>query len=102
MYVGLQCIGCGCKLLNPGHTFKIIGIIQEIMRIIVFVHLNRWTWLRKESLPGHPKALLPLLDTYSHRSAHRTRIGVCQLLKIGMTKPDIIRINSKIIDIIVI
>ena len=34
------------------------------MRIIVIVHLKRWTWLRKESLPGHPKALLPLLDTY--------------------------------------
>ena len=34
------------------------------MRIIVIVYLNRWTWLGKESLPGHPKALLPLLDTY--------------------------------------
>jgi len=64
MYNCLQCVGWGCKLLNPGQTFEIIGIIQDIMRIIVLVHLKRWTWLRTESLPGHPKALLPLLDTY--------------------------------------
>jgi hypothetical protein len=64
MDVGLQCVGRGYRLLNHGQTFKIIGIIQEIMRIIVFVHLNRWIWLHKESFPGHPKALLPLLDTY--------------------------------------
>ena len=64
MDVGLQCVGRGYRLLNHGQTFKIIGIIQEIMRIIVIVHMNRWSWFRKASLPCHPKALLPLLDTY--------------------------------------
>ncbi len=36
LYVGLQCVGRGYKLLKPGQTFEIIGIIQEIMRIIVY------------------------------------------------------------------
>ena len=89
LYVGLQCIGRGYKLLNPGLTFKIIGIIHEIMRIIiVFVWLNMSALLHKASLPGHPRLI-------SHLWVHRTTIGVCQLLKNGMQNPDIIRNNSK-------
>ncbi len=64
LYVGLQCVGRGYKLLDPGQTFKIIGIIQEIMRIIVFVLQSMLTWLHKASSHGHPKALPALLDTY--------------------------------------
>ena len=64
LYVGLQCIGRGYKLLNPGLTFKIIGIIHEIMRIIVFVWLNLLALLHKASLPGHPEAVMTLLETY--------------------------------------
>jgi hypothetical protein len=72
LYVDMQpeCIGRDYKLLNPGQTFKKIGIIQEIMRIIVLVQLNMLpvTWLHKTSLPqaGHDptKALLMLLETY--------------------------------------
>ena len=45
-------------------TFEIIGIIQEIMRIIVWVQLNMLTWLHKTSLSGRPEALLMLLETY--------------------------------------
>jgi hypothetical protein len=41
----LQCVGRGYKLLNPGQKFKIRGIIQEIMRIIVLVQLNMLAWL---------------------------------------------------------
>jgi hypothetical protein len=33
------------------------------MCIIVFFQLNMWAWLHKTGLPGHPKALLALLDT---------------------------------------
>jgi hypothetical protein len=70
LYVGLQCaVGRGNKPellnLNPGQTFKIKGIIQEIMRtgIIVFIPSQRLpvnmmlTWLHKAGLPGHPEAL---------------------------------------------
>ena len=64
LYVGLQCVCRGYKLLNPGQTFDIIGIIQDIMRIIVFIELNMLTWLHKASMPGHPEALLMLLETY--------------------------------------
>ena len=51
-------------LLNPRQTFEIIGIIQEIMRIIVLVQLNMLTWLHKTSLSGRPEVLLMLLETY--------------------------------------
>jgi hypothetical protein len=34
------------------------------MRIIVFFQLNMWAWLHNTGLPGHPNALLQLLDTY--------------------------------------
>ncbi len=53
-------------MLNPGKTFKKIGIIKETKHIIVFVELNMLTWLHKASLPGHPdsEALLMLLETY--------------------------------------
>ncbi len=64
LYVGLQCVGRGYKLLNPGQTFVITGIIQEIMCILVLVQLNMLTWLHKTSLPGRPEALLMLLETY--------------------------------------
>ncbi len=112
-YVGLQCKGWGYKLLNPERTFKIIGIIQEIMCIILFyqVQLNMFTWLQNTSVPGQPKASRLCWCCWrliSHRWAHRTRIGGCRLLEIGMQNPDIIRIwfrnlnNSKIISIIVI
>ncbi len=63
LYLGLQCIGRGYKLLNPGQKFKIIGIIQEIMSIIVLVQLNRLAWLHKASLPGHPEAVPALQET---------------------------------------
>ncbi len=81
-------------LLNPRQTFEIIGIIQEIMRIIVLVQLNMLTWLHKTSLPGRPEALLMLLET-CHSSlpaewSHRKRIGVCRLLETGMQNTDII------------
>ena len=64
LYVVLQCVGRCFKLQNPGHTIEIIGIIQEIMRIIVFFQQNMWVWLHNANLPAHPKALLALLDTY--------------------------------------
>jgi hypothetical protein len=54
----------GYKLLNPGQTFKIVGIIQEVMCTIVLVQLKMLTWPHKASLPGHTKALLALLNTY--------------------------------------
>ncbi len=80
------------------------------MHIIIFFQLNMCAWLHKAGFPGHPKALLAqspwlrVLDTYpsqslaTHCSAHRTRVGVRQLLTIGMRNPDkadIIRNNSK-------
>jgi hypothetical protein len=34
------------------------------MCIILFFQLNMWAWLHNVSLPGHPKALLALLDSY--------------------------------------
>ncbi len=68
LYVSLQCVGQGYKLLNPRQTFEIIGIIQEIMHIIVLVLLNMLTWLHKTSLPGRPEALLMLLETRSYHS----------------------------------
>jgi hypothetical protein len=56
-------------------------------------------WLHKASLPGHPKLCWRCWRLISNLWAHRTTIGVCQLLKIGMLKlqlnPDIIRNNSK-------
>jgi hypothetical protein len=50
-------------MLNPGQKFKIIGIIQEIMRIIVLIQLNMLAWLHKASLPGHPEAMPALQET---------------------------------------
>jgi hypothetical protein len=47
------------------------------------------------SLPGHPKLCWRCLRLISHRLAQSTRIGVCQLLKIGTQNPDIIRNNNK-------
>ncbi len=45
LYVGLLCL-CWCyRLLNPGQTIEIIGIIQDIMRIIVFSQLKMWALL---------------------------------------------------------
>jgi hypothetical protein len=64
LYVGLQCVSRGYKLLNLRQTFEILGIIQEIIRRIVLVQLNMLTWLHKTSLPGRPAALLMLLETY--------------------------------------
>ena len=64
LHVVLQCVGRCFKLLNPGQTIEIIGIIQEIMRLIVFFQLNMWVCLPNANLPAHPKALLALLDTY--------------------------------------
>jgi hypothetical protein len=34
------------------------------MHVIVLVQLNMLAWLDKASLPGHPDAVLALLDTY--------------------------------------
>jgi hypothetical protein len=64
LYISLQCVGQGYTLPNPGQKFEIIGIIQEIMHKIVLVQLNMFAWLHKASLPGHPEALLVLLETY--------------------------------------
>ncbi len=55
LYVGLQCIGRGYEQLNPAQTLKIIGIIQKIMRIIVFVQLKMLTLLHKASVHVHPE-----------------------------------------------
>ncbi len=93
--VGLQCVGRCYKLLNPGITIKIIEIIQDIMRIILFFQLNMWAWLHNASLPGHPKALLALLDTYQSSFCLSDENWRHLLLKIGMWNPDIIRNNSE-------
>ncbi len=64
------------------------------MRIIVLVQLNMLAWLHKVSLPGHPEAVMMLLETYQSSLGTNyivtTTIAVCQLLKIGMQTPDII------------
>jgi hypothetical protein len=48
---------------KSGQKFKIIGIIQEKMRIIVLVQLNMLALLHKASLPGHPEAVPALQET---------------------------------------
>jgi hypothetical protein len=68
------------------------------MRIILFFQLNMWAWLHNASLPGHPKALLALLDTYQSLfcvSDENWLHWRHPLLKKGMRNPDIIRNNSK-------
>ncbi len=91
----------------PLAEIQIIGIKQEIIRIIVLGQLISWIcWHGLACLPlsspSHPdsEAVLRLAGRrcwrlISHLWARRTTIGVCQLLKIGMWNPDIIRINSK-------
>ena len=34
------------------------------MRVILLVQLNMLAWLHKAGLPGHPEAVLGLLETY--------------------------------------
>jgi hypothetical protein len=102
LYVGLQSVGRGYKLLNPGLTFKIIGIIQEIMRKILFIQLNMLTWLINQACLVIQKLCWCCWRRISHSWALRTRIGVCRLLEIGMLNPDIIRNNSKRISTIMI
>jgi hypothetical protein len=55
-----------CKQLEAAKSWtdNQIYIMQEVMCIIVFSQLNMWALLHKAGLPGHPKALLALLDTY--------------------------------------
>jgi len=54
------------------------------MRTILFFQLNIWTWLHNASLPGHPKALLALLDTYQSSFCLSDENWRHPLLKMGM------------------
>ncbi len=65
------------------------------MCTIVFSQLNMWASLHKAACLVIPKLYRHSWTLISHRSEHRTQIGVRKLLKIGMQNPEIIRNNSK-------
>ncbi len=65
LYIGLQNVGRGYVLLNPGQTCEIMSIIEKTMSIIVLGRLGVLTYLDKVSCPVYPEALLALLITSS-------------------------------------
>ena len=53
-----------CRVGRRTTLYVTYGIVGGKNPDVVIVHMNRWTWFRRSSLPCRPKALLPLLDTY--------------------------------------